>query len=120
MNTYERYDQIRTKLGLTNADASHGTGIADSTISAWKKGKYTPKNDKLQLIADFLGVSLDYLLTGKEPAYYTNPESAAIAQEIFENPDLRILFDASRDIRPEDMKLLVEMAQRLKATNPDG
>lgn len=27
MNTYERYDQIRTKLGLTNADVSHGTGI---------------------------------------------------------------------------------------------
>ena len=32
----------------------------------WKQGKYTPKQDKLQKIADYFGVSLEYLMTGKE------------------------------------------------------
>ncbi len=38
------------------------TGIAPSTFSDWKSGRYTPKADKLLLIAEFFGVSLDYLM----------------------------------------------------------
>lgn len=34
------------------------------TLSDWKRGKTTPKQDKLQLIADYFGVTLDYLVTG--------------------------------------------------------
>ena len=37
------------------------------TLSDWKNGKTTPKQDKLLKIADYFGVSLDYLMTGKEP-----------------------------------------------------
>ena len=36
------------------------------TMSGWKSGKYTPKVSKLQIIADFFHVSLEYLMTGKE------------------------------------------------------
>lgn len=36
------------------------------TLSDWKRGKTTPKQDKLQLIADYFGVTLDYLVTGEE------------------------------------------------------
>lgn len=42
------------------------TGIASSTISDWKNGKSTPKQDKLKKIADYFGVTLDYLMTGEE------------------------------------------------------
>ncbi|MPN11830.1 hypothetical protein SDC9_159138 [bioreactor metagenome] len=35
-------------------------------LSEWKKGSYTPKQDKLQKIADYFGVTVDYLMTGKE------------------------------------------------------
>lgn len=43
-----------------------GAGIPYSTITDWKAGRYTPKLDKLQKIADFLNVSVEYLATGKE------------------------------------------------------
>lgn len=48
------------------------TGITKSTFSDWKSGRSNPKNDKLQKIAAFLGVSVDYFTSGEEkrPAAY--------------------------------------------------
>ena len=36
--------------------------MSQPTLSEWKKGTYTPKQDKLQKIADYFGVTLDYLM----------------------------------------------------------
>lgn len=63
---YENYAMIRDKLGLTDYRVAKETGIGTATMSSWKNGRYVPKTDKLQQIADYLHVSLDYLLTGKE------------------------------------------------------
>lgn len=45
---------------------SKDTGISQSLLSGWKLGKWKPKIDKLKIIADYFGVSVDYLMTGKE------------------------------------------------------
>ena len=64
---YEIYQRLLDDKGIKNADVSRGTGISNMTLSDWKNGKTTPKQDKLLKIADYFGVSLDYLMTGKEP-----------------------------------------------------
>ena len=66
---YEIYQRLLDEKGLKNADVSRGTGISNMTLSDWKNGKSTPKSDKMQKIADFLDVSVDYLITGKEKEY---------------------------------------------------
>ncbi|MGL4790594.1 MAG: helix-turn-helix domain-containing protein, partial [Anaerotignaceae bacterium] len=40
-------------------------GISQSTLSDWKRGRSTPKQDKLQKIADYFSVTLEYLMTGE-------------------------------------------------------
>ena len=45
---------------------------------------------------------------------------AEIAQEIYETPGMRILFDAARDSRPEDLQMAADLLRRLKQTNQDG
>lgn len=81
-------------------------------------------SDRLQAIAEYFGVSTDYLLDVQNDVqpqgYYLNEETAQYAQEIFDNPNLRALFDAARDISKKDQKMLVDMAIRFKETNPDG
>ena len=46
------------------------------------------------------GVSVEYIRTGEEKEggekYYLNEETAEMAQKLFENKDLRVLFDASQ------------------------
>ena len=58
--SYEIYERIRNKAGYKDADVSRETGITKSTFSEWRKGTYTPKEDKRKKIAEFLGVSLEY------------------------------------------------------------
>lgn len=62
---YEIFAKLLSDSGLRAVDVTRATGISSTVFSEWKKGKSTPKADKLQLIADFFGVSLEYLITGK-------------------------------------------------------
>lgn len=113
---YEIFAQLLEQRHLKAADVCKGTGLPSSLFSEWKRGKSTPKADKMKKIADFFGVSAEYLMTGEEdsPGYYLNEETAKAAQEIFENKELRMLFDAARDADAEDLKALHSMALALK------
>nr|WP_308743254.1 helix-turn-helix transcriptional regulator [uncultured Anaerocolumna sp.] len=114
---YEIFEQLLQKHGITTYKVSKDTGISQTTFSNWKSGRSTPKQDKMQILADYFGVTVDYLLgieKDENVQYYLNDETREIAQEIFENKDLRILFDASRKAKPDDLKLIIEMAKRFK------
>ena len=63
---YEIFVKLLEKYGVTAYKVSKATGIAGSTFTDWKTGRSTPKQDKLQKIADYFGVTVDYLMTGKE------------------------------------------------------
>lgn len=73
---------------------------------------------KIQRIADYFHIEKSALLdkAPQEQTYYTNPETAKVAQEIFDNSDLRILFDAAKDSTPEQLKLAAEMLRQFKKT----
>lgn len=57
---------------------------------------------------------IDNKSESQEQSYYTNPETAQIAQEIYENKDLSLLFDAARDAKPEDLQTVHTMLLALK------
>lgn len=63
---YAIFQELLKKNGLKPYDVSKATGISSSTLTDWKMGRSTPKQDKMQKIADYFGVTLDYLMTGKE------------------------------------------------------
>lgn len=58
--SYKKFEALLKQKDLKPADVSKETGIATSTLTNWKQGKYTPKSDKLQKIADFLDVPITY------------------------------------------------------------
>ena len=63
---YEYYQKLLDEKGLKNADVARATGISNMTLSDWKRGKSEPKTKNMQKIADFLGTTLSYLVTGEE------------------------------------------------------
>lgn len=65
---YEIFEQLLQKFGVTTYQVSKATGIGQSTFSSWKTRRNLLSADKARLIADYFGVSLDYLMTGKEDA----------------------------------------------------
>lgn len=69
---YEIFERLLNERGVTAYRVAKETGVTTSTLTNWKKGNYTPKQDKLQKIADYFGVSIDYLMNGevREEDYY--------------------------------------------------
>lgn len=97
--------------------------VSSATVSDWCSGKKMPRIDKLTSIANFLRVTMSDLVeekTKESAGYYLDEETAKVAQEVFDNPDLRILFDAARASKPEDIRMAADILKRLKETNSNG
>ncbi|MCL2697934.1 MAG: XRE family transcriptional regulator [Oscillospiraceae bacterium] len=58
--------------GLKQNELASFSGISTSAVSAWNKKNLNPAAEKLSIIADFLNVSLEYLITGKDSVKNTN------------------------------------------------
>lgn len=130
------FKTLRVTRGYTQEELSKRLDISRSRIGMYETGAREPDFETLESIADFFNVDIDYLVgrTNKTTyipeshaykkdtadGYYTDPETAKMAQELFENKDLRILFDAARDAKPQDLKMAADMLKRFKETNLDG
>lgn len=71
---YEIFEQLLKQHGVTAYRVAKDTGVTTATLTSWKQGKYTPKPEKMQKIADYFGVSLSYLMTGKEDPSEKEPQ----------------------------------------------
>lgn len=63
---YEIFEQLLKEHNVTTYQVAKATGISTASFTGWKQGKWNFKQDKLQKIADYFGVSIDYLITGEE------------------------------------------------------
>ena len=63
---YRCFANLLEEKNTTVYRVSKATGIAASTFTDWKNGRSVPKADKIKLIADYFGVSLDSLLGSRE------------------------------------------------------
>lgn len=71
---YEIFESLLKKHGVTTYQVAKATGISTASFTGWKQGKWNFKQDKLQKIADYFGVTVDYLMTGKLDAEPPKPK----------------------------------------------
>ena len=109
----DKYDKTRQEM-------CEALGVKYTTFTDWVKGNSYPRIDKIELMANYFGISKADLVEdhndlqqAKEP-YYLNEETREIAQEVFENPELRSLFHVARDIPPERLKAHIEFMKNFK------
>lgn len=116
MDLKERIKELCKKNNISMNQLEQELDFGKGYIS--KLGKSTPNATKIQQLANRLGVTVDYLMTGNaendSEHYYTNDETREIAQEIFENPDLKSLFHAAKNLPPERLKAHINFIQSLK------
>lgn len=97
-------------------DISKICNVSQQTVSDWLTGKKYPRMDKVQAILDHFQIPMQSLVNdGKDDSlqYYLDPETARLAQEAANDPDMRLLLDAKRDLSPEDMQIIIDLAKRL-------
>lgn len=63
---YSVYEILRKAKGVSDYAVAKACNFGQSTLTDWKKGRCTPRPDKLQKIAAYFGVTVDYLMTGQD------------------------------------------------------
>ncbi len=130
---YEIFLSLLKNKGVRVVDVCRATGIAPSSMTDWKNGKYTPKYDRLKKIADYFEVpvsvfypdvrkSVDEVLENAgQHEYYIDPQTVELAQTIMDNPLLRVLFNEASTADPEDIQASYDtlMAMKRKARHYD-
>lgn len=110
----KKLNYLMEKNGKNQADLCKYMNVSSATVSDWCNANKMPRADKIQAIAKWLGVGIGDLMEETTNEYYINEETREIAQEIYENKDLSLLFDAARDAEPEDLKTVHTMLMALK------
>lgn len=116
--SYEIFERLRSEKGVKVSEA---TGIPKGTFSHWKKGDYEPKADKRKIVADFFGVSLNYLDTGiVDNTIPIDDEDRNYLQILKDEPKLKILLAISKEHDDDDFNAVKDYAERLRRTYKDS
>lgn len=105
----ERIRQLCVEHGTNLSQLEKALGFANGSLA---KSDEKIQSVRLKAIADYFGVTVDWLLTGEE-GYYTNAETAKLAQEMFEDKEMRALFDMKRNMNPEVFRAHYDMMKKL-------
>ena len=120
MTTGDRIRNAREDKDILQQELANAINMNVSVLNRIEKGTRPIRDDELVRIARALQVSTDYLLgTSRELArdsgYYHDPEVASIANEMKENPDIRVLFDATRGLKKESIEEVRRFVEFQKA-----
>lgn len=104
---YDVYCALCEKNGLTPSGAASKIGFNRASVTVWKNTGKAPKQELLLKIADFFGVTTDYLLTGDENKKAPTQEG----DSKIENPDIRMIARAGQKMTPDQAKNLRKYAE---------
>lgn len=122
---YKNIKKRRLELGMTQTELAEKTGYSDkSAIAKIEKGLVDLSQTKIMTFAKVLGVSPMELMGWDdehpdEKSYYIDKDARELAEFLHENPDYRVLFDASRNVKKEDIQFVKEMIDRMTGKNND-
>jgi transcriptional regulator with XRE-family HTH domain len=113
----QNLQRLMDSRGIDRNKLCADLGFKYTTLTDWLKGNTYPRIDKIEMMANYFGVEKSDLIEDKsdinEP-YYIDPEVSEYAQAVKDNPNLRILFDASKDMSKDDIDFVVNMIEGLK------
>ena len=113
MNTIlTRIQQTLSDKHLKVTEMFKACDLKGSTYYSWIDRDSYPSSEYIRPIANFLGVSADYLLGADEKEYYMDPETKVLANELNENPGQRVLFEAAKDLPAEDLLKVIDFIQQ--------
>lgn len=124
MTKGERIKELRERIGKSQTAFADVIGVSKQTLYKYENNIITNiPSDKIEAIAKETGSTPSYIMGWKETdaeQYYYDANAGAAAQRLFDAPGMRVLFDAARGSRPEDLQMAADLLKRLKEGNPDA
>ncbi|MBS5519790.1 MAG: helix-turn-helix transcriptional regulator [Acidaminococcus intestini] len=117
----KRLYALLNEHNINQAELAKKLGVSESTVGKWLLMKSLPRMGIIQKLSEMFHVSKSYFLeevVDDRQAYYLNPETAELAEQLRTNAGLRMLFKASADLDPDKMKEAYNYVQYLKSKEP--
>lgn len=83
-NLSERLTNMRKQMQMTQSDAAERLGVSFQAVSLWERGETSPDIQKLPEIAELYGVSIDWLLTGKQTESVQTAFALPLSDRLFD------------------------------------
>lgn len=115
---YEIFEHLLQKHNVTPYKVAKEAGVTQTALSNWKSGRSTPTTKTLQKVADYFGVTIDYLMNGttntskKEKTVLTPKDERDIAKDLdvlmgkIETGEDSPLYYNGEEVDKESMELL--------------
>lgn len=135
MKLDEFIKDYRTRHDLTMQELADRMGVSKAYVGFLEQGKnpstdkpFSPRMKTCKKMAAGLGMDVDSfikLLEGGEydaevPSFYHDPDVAQFANAVHKNPDLRILFHASKNLDKDSLNSVVDFVKFQKAKAEGG
>lgn len=106
--------KLRKLNNMTQEELAQKIGVSSKTISSWEVDRTEPDMGMIEKLAEYFGCEKSNLVGDVKPDYYyLNEEVRQLAQDLFDRYDLRILFDTTKKVKKEDIKIIQDMVNRL-------
>lgn len=111
----QRLVSVMQENNINQVELSKILGVSESTVGKWILCKAIPRMGVIQKLSDYFHVGKSYFLEeDANTGYYTDPTVNAYAEQLRTNPNMRLLFDATKDMSKEDIDYVVDLVNRLK------
>lgn len=103
------------KNDMTQKELAQRLGVGTTSVYNWLNEIKAPRMDKVDHMCKIFGCNRSDLMTDEpdQDGYYTDPETARLAQEMFEDPQMRSLFHMKRNMEPEKFKAHYDMMKKM-------
>ena len=121
----ERLKKLRLDRSLLQKDIASYLGIDRTTYVKYENGSSEPSNEMLSKIADYFGVTVDYLLGREEkssPSAAVSTEDEELMEyleELKTRPEMRMLFSLSKNATKQDVEDAVRIIEALRKGRQD-
>lgn len=111
-----------SKHEMTQVELAKKLGVGTTSVYNWCNGIKTPRMDKVDAMCELFHCKRSDLINEKDESddhYYLNDETRQIAQEAFENPELRLLIENYKSVPCDMQKRLIAYAGKLRQLHED-
>lgn len=103
-NFQDVFKELRQERGKSQDAMAKDLDVSPALISKWENNVSTPGPEMLEYIADYFGVSVDYLIGRSK---YRNLEA--------DNSELdNVLFSKAKDLTDEEKKTIINVINAIK------
>jgi len=125
-NFSRRFKELRIEKRVSQGEIATALHVSRSTIGNYEQGTREPNHEKLEEIADYFNIDIDYLIGRKDwtttiknknelaydddnhtwdidQSYYSDSETDEYADFLRTHPEHKVLFDAVKSVKKEDL-----------------